>query len=175
MTLPDPDAMELLALCETLKGKAEAIADQIVDRWQEIARSEPWLALPPDIDFDHLPDLIRGLAGAALCTEFDRSLCEQVVRTAAQHGEHRDREGFPDDLIYREYHLLRRAMWERLRRDHGESAMAYLAAMRLDALSSLATAAALHGLHRHELTEKRPWSRVLQELLDDWPFPGHAR
>jgi hypothetical protein len=168
---PESSSMELLALCETLKGNAADVADRIIDRWQEIARSEPWLALPPDLDFDHLPDLIRELAGAALCTEFDRALCEGMVATAARHGEHRGREGFAEDLLYREYHLLRRAMAERMKRDHGESAVVYLATMRLDTLTSLSEAAALHGLHRERLEESRPWSRVVDELMDGWPLP----
>ena len=175
MTLPDADPIQLLTLGETLKGNADDIANQIVTRWQEIARVEPWLALPSDLDFDHLPTLIRQLAAAALCTEFDRGLCEQVARTAAEHGEYRAAEGFHDDLIYREYHLLGRAMWERMREDHGESAMAYLAAMRLDALTGLGTAAALYGLHRDRVTGTRSWAEVLEDLLDKWPLPSSGR
>lgn len=171
MHQPETDAMKLLTLCETLKAKAEDVTSQILRRWTEIAEAEPWLALPPDVDFDHLPELIRGLSGAALCTEFHRGLCEDVARIAALHGERRSREGFNDELVYREYHLLRRGMWERMKRDHGDSAIVFLATMRLDALTSLATAAALHGLHRDEVGEKRPWARVLEQLLDEWPLP----
>lgn len=34
---------------------------------------------PGCVDFDHLPELIRQLASAALCTEYDRELFEAVV------------------------------------------------------------------------------------------------
>lgn len=163
--------MDLLTICETMKGNAEDVAGAIVDRWRTIGASEPWHALPEDLDFDHLPTLIRDLAGAALCTEFDRALCRQVVETSSAHGTHRGEEGFGEALLYREYHLLRRALWEQMSAVHGQTATVHYATMRLDALISLANAASLHGLNRDDLQKQGRWPDVLDRLIDDWPLP----
>lgn len=162
--------MELLDLCETVKGNARAIAVQIVSRWREIADAEPWLALPPELDFDHLPELIRALAAAALCTEYERGLCRAAAGLAAEHGATRAEQGFGENLIHREYHLLRRALAERMKRDHGENATVYYATMRLDALVSVVAAAALYGFNRSAIDDAR-WPDILDDLLDDWPLP----
>ena len=164
--------MDLRVLCETMKANARAVATAIVEHWGTITESEPWHALPEDLDHDHLPDLIRALAGAALCTEFDRELCGEVVDVSAKHGRHRADEGFDDALIYREYHLLRRALWDHLKSEHGENATVFYATMRLDALVSLANAASLHGLNRDRLDADGRWPAALEELLADWPLPG---
>ena len=165
------EQMDLLALCETLKASAEEIATAIVDRWDEIARNEPWNALPPGLDNDHLPHLIRSLAGAALCTEFDRELCRKMVYDSATHGRHRGEEGLDDTLLYREYHHLRRALWQQMKEAHGENATVYYATMRIDALVSLANSAALYGLNWAVLHDEGRWPTVLEELLDEWPLP----
>ena len=163
--------MDLLALCESMKSNAEETTARILERWQEIGEAEPWHALPRGLDHDHLPILIRSLAGAALCTEFDRELCRNMVHDSAEHGEHRVEEGLDEALLYREYHLLRRALWQQMKKDHGENAQVYYATMRIDALISLANSAALHGMNRHRLEREGRWPQVLDELLDEWPLP----
>jgi hypothetical protein len=164
--------MDLLAICESMKANADEVARAIVDRWLEIIEAEPWQRLPEGLDFNHLPRLIRDLAGAALCTEFDRGMCATLVRTSAQHGQHRAEEGLGEELIFREYHLLRRALWRQMKADHGENATVYYATMRVDALVSLASSAALHGMNRDALIEQGVWPQVLDDLLDDWPLPA---
>lgn len=162
--------MDLPTLCQTLTAHAHSIAARVVRRWEEIAGAEPWLALPADLDFDHLPDLIRALAAAALCTEYDHTLCREAMEAAAGHGAHRAKQGFGENLIHREYHLLRRALAFSMKDEHGESAAVYYATMRLDALMSLMSAAALHGLHRQAFDDEGRWPAVLDELLDGWPL-----
>lgn len=164
--------MNLEKLCDQITNEAEPIARLIIERWDYIARNEPWLALPRDLDFDHLPDLVRRMAEAALCTDFDRQRCRDLIASAAAHGEHRAREGFEETLIYREYHLLRRALWHRMKAQEGENANVYYASMRLDTISTLATSGALHGLHREELERQGRWPDVLEEIMTEWPVPG---
>lgn len=162
---------DFLALCETIKANAESVVTAVIDRWDVIAEGEPWQALPADLDHDHLPELIRSLASAGLCTEFDRELCRSMVHDSAEHGKYRAQEGMSDSLLYREYHLLRRALWEHMKGEHGETATVYYATMRLDALISLANSAALHGLNWETLNRDGRWPQVLDELLDEWPLP----
>ena len=164
--------MDLLAICESVKASADEITSSVLDRWRQIGDAEPWHRLPADLDFDHLPKMIRDLAGAALCTEFDRGMCARLVRTAAEHGEHRAEQGLEEELLYREYHLLRRALWDQMKGDYGQNATVFYATMRVDTLTSLANAAALHGLNRPILEEKGVWPDVLSDLLDDWPLPA---
>jgi hypothetical protein len=163
--------MELKDLGITLQENARDTSDQIIRRWREIADAEPWLALPPNLSFDHLPQLIRGMANAALCSDFSREACAEVAATAADHGHYRAGEGFDENLIYREYHLLRRAFADRLQEDHGRGAFVFMATMRLDSIGSLCQAAALHGLHRGPSIQDGRDSEVLRDLLDRWPLP----
>lgn len=162
---------DLHTLCETIKASAETVVTAVIDRWDVIAEGEPWQALPPDLDHDHLPQLIRSLASAGLCTEFDRDLCRSMVHDSAEHGKHRAQQGMRDTLLYREYQLLRRALWRHMKEEHGETATVYYATMRLDALISLANSAALHGLNWATLERDGRWPHVLDELLDEWPLP----
>ena len=161
---------ELKRLCEKIGREAADITDQILHRWTEISANEPWLALPEDLDFDHLPELIQRMAGAALCTDFEREPCRALLATAATHGEHRARQGFEETLIYREYHLLRRALWTRMTEEGGEHADAYYASMRMDTISTLATAGAIHGMHREELEAQGRWPDILEEIMTEWPL-----
>lgn len=161
----------LLALCDSLKDNADEVATDIVARWDEIAKGEPWHALPAGLDNDHLPDLVRSLADAALCTEFDQALCRAMVQDSAVHGKHRAEEGMSDTLLYREYHLLRRALWQQMKEHHGETSTVYYATMRIDALVSLANSAALYGMNWEALEEDGRWPHVLDELLQEWPLP----
>lgn len=163
--------MDLLTICQSLKASATEATAVLIKRWDEIGENEPWLALPEDLDFDHLPELIRALAGAALCTEFDRDACRRAIELAAVHGEHRAEQGFGDDLIQREYHLLRRALSRWIQDEHGEDSRSYYAAMRIDALISLVGAGALHGVHRSKLEEEGRWPDILEDLLANWPLP----
>ncbi len=163
--------MDLLTLCESMKANAETVATAVIDHWESIAEGEPWQALPPDLDHNHLPQLVRSLAAAGLCTDFDRELCRSMVHDSAEHGRHRAAEGLEDALLYREYHLLRRALWQHMKKDHGETATVYYATMRIDALISLANSAALYGLNWKTLEAEGRWPDVLDELLDEWPLP----
>lgn len=162
---------DLQPLCESLKANSEEVAAAIVDRWAVIAEGEPWQSLPPGLGHDHLPRLVESLAEAALCTDFDRERCRKMVHDSAEHGKHRGQEGLDDSLLYREYHLLRRALWQQMKEDHGETATVYYATMRIDALVSLANSAALYGLNWAALDKEGRWPHVLDELLDDWPLP----
>lgn len=166
--------MDLLTLCESIKSNADTITARVLDHWATIAEAEPWHELPGDLDHDHLPHLLRSLAGAGLCTEFDREMCREVVQHSATHGRHRAEEGLDDTLLYREYHLLRRALWKQVKIDHGESAAVFYATMRLDALIGLASSAALHGMNWAALDAEGRWPQVLDELLDEWPLPNES-
>lgn len=163
--------MDLRTLCQRTRSEARTITDLIIDRWSQIASSEPWLSLPEDLDHDHLPELIELLADAALCTDFEPRRCHEVARVAAEHGHHRARQGFAENLIHREYHLLRRALAERLSAVEGERSIVYLGVMRMDAVASLAGSAALHGLYRERLEEEGRWPDAVDELVEDWPLP----
>lgn len=165
--------MDFIALCEMIKERAEDISAAVLDRWVVISGAEQWLSLPDGLDYDHLPQLIRQLAAASLCTEYDRTLCEHVVQTAVLHGVHRADQGFGENLIHREYHLMRRALAREMTAEHGETADTYYANMRIDALISVAASAALRGVHQpDELDDGDRRREVASEILDAWPIPG---
>ena len=150
---------------------AEDLAAGIVAEWRVIGRDEVWLALPENMDFDHLPDVLRALARATFVSELDRGLAREVTAASAKHGSDRQEQGFQESYLYTEYMLLRRSMWE-LFREHLAPPEAYDAIVRVDALISLSTLACLRGFHRSTYEERGDWPATLERLLDEWPLVG---
>jgi hypothetical protein len=148
---------------------------EIVDRWVHAAEEEPWFSTPREEMIDELPVVIRRLADVALLKPDSEAFHREKVRAAARHGEERRTQGFPTEVIFREYHFLRVALWrylnERVQDDHSRLE----AITRIDMAISIASRASLYGHHRPELEQAGDWpERVEQlsaesELLARWP------
>lgn len=154
-----------------IQQSAGTLAKQVLEDWREVGRKERWLALPESITFDSLPEVLQAVAAAALVTPFDAAACRVLVGFAAEHGETRQREGFPERLIYTEYQLLRRSLWEFVRERIGADA-APGAIMQVDAVLSLGTLASLRGYHRPTYEARNAWPRTLDDLAKEWPLFG---
>lgn len=147
----------------------DPLAKRIVDEWREIGANEVWHGLPPNMEFDHLPEVIAALANTALAGNFERTAVEQSLRLSAVHGEHRQTEGFPEQFVYTEYHLLRRSMWHFL----GETVApddAARSVSRIDVGITLATMAALRGYHRSTFEKRGDWPAALYRVLEEMPI-----
>lgn len=156
-------------LLKLILDNAESIAEEIVEEWREIGRDEVWLSLPPNMDFDHLPEVLRALARATFAPEVDRSLARQLTGESAKHGSDRHEQGFQESYLYTEYMLLRRSTWE-LFQEHLKAREAYGAIVRADALISLSTLACLRGFHRVTYEERGDWPATLDRLVGEWPL-----
>ncbi len=135
--------------------------------WDAIAASAAWLDVPQPMDEDGLSDLIRLLAEAARDRERgEEGASKALIRAALIHGRERRGNGFSEDLLFREYHLLRRGLWERLREVGPRDAAD--AILRIDAEITMATAASLHGFH----TEGTPTvdEELVEQLASRWSF-----
>src|SRR4051794_12354857 len=114
-------------LCSFMREQSDMLATSMVTEWSEMNEREPWFAVPRDIDCDHLPQMIVCLTETALCTFFDEEKRHALVRAAAQHGEDRHAQQFPEAVMNREYALLRRSLWQLLKSrlaDRGDAATA---------------------------------------------------
>jgi hypothetical protein len=157
-------------VAQWIRANKDPLAKRLVDEWREIGANEVWHGLPPSMGFDHLPDVIAGLAETALAGDFERAAVEESLRLSAVHGEHRQIEGFPEQFIYTEYHLLRRSMWHFL----GETVApddAARSVSRIDVAITLATMAALRGFHKSTFEERGDWPAALYRVLDEMPIP----
>ncbi|HET9982555.1 MAG TPA: hypothetical protein VFQ38_03175 [Longimicrobiales bacterium] len=154
-----------------IQESAATLAKQVLEDWREVGRKEKWLALPESITYDSLPEVLQAIAAVALVTPFTAAACRTLVGFAAEHGETRQREGFPESLIYTEYQLLRRSLWEFVH-DRIEPEAAVDAIMRVDAVLSLGTLASLRGFHRPTYEARNAWPRTLDELAKEWPLFG---
>ena len=152
---------------QTIAKSLEEHPDEVLGEWHKLTRQEPWLALPEVASLNHLPEVIRGLAAAALVAPGDREALAEKIWAAAQHGQDRLEQGFPEHLIHTEYHLLRRSLWRFIERNHGQSLQHYEAIARLDAATTLATAAALLGYHRAALEKRGDWPAAVERLIAD--------
>ena len=156
-------------LLKRILAGAEDLAAEMVAEWREVGEDEVWLALPQNMDFDHLPDVLRALARATFVSRVDRDLARKVTDESAKHGSDRQEQGFQESYLYTEYTLLRRSTWE-LFQEHLAAGEAYEAIVRADALISLSTLACLRGFHRSTFVERGDWPATLDRLVDEWPL-----
>lgn len=147
---------------------APALAVGVVSDWDTLATNSPWLNVPQPLDEDGLAELIRLLAEAARERESGsrKGASRQLIRAALRHGRERRDDGFSEDLLFREYHLLRRGLWERLS-DIGPDE-AGEAILRIDAEITMATAASMHGFHTEGAPEPDP--ELVEMLTQRWSF-----
>lgn len=140
-----------------------AHVDRVVDRWEALARTEPWFVLPRDDRRDHLPDLVQAVARAALLSG-QRNRRADVVGAAVLHGSTRRQAGCPESAIPLELHLLRRAITRELIDSAPPTEAVYTAIRAVDEYISIATNASLWGYFRAELEAQGIWENSVQKL-----------
>lgn len=153
---------------EAMEERAAALATRIAETWTERSVEVLGAPLPKELDLDSLPELIRMLARAAYSGPGDAAP-EELVRIAIKHGVDRRASGYADNIIFREYHLLRRYLWDELRKsDQGQDAVVG-AILRIDAAMTTATAASAHGFHLED--KEIDQERLVKRLVKEWAMP----
>lgn len=151
-----------------LEQNADAVARKVVAAWQTRAEEVLGEKLPPELDLDSLPDLIRTLAAAAPEGP-EHPAASDMIRTAIEHGKHRRREGYDDAILFREYHLLRRFLWDELK-ESGVSQDALVGAiLHIDAAMTAATSGSIHGFHL--VDHPADQEALVRRLVADWNVP----
>jgi len=156
---------------ERLKGIGHRIIEevpQILEAWERLPKEEPWYSLPREYLLDHLPEVIRRVVHAALIEPGSREALKKVVEGGAENGRHRLDVGFPDTVLFTEYHLLRIALWEHLRNYYASDANQTEAILRIESVSTVAMMAALRGYHREVFESRDEWPETLEGLTDEW-------
>jgi hypothetical protein len=157
-------------ICDRVKaGVGEILAD-----WDGLVREEPWFSLPADQRIDDLPEVVIGLAEAALCVPAVEEKTRQNVEAAVEHGENRRRHGIPEHLILTEYSLLRRAIWRFLVRHFHPSDLLTEAMLRLDTAIGVASNAAMWGYHREEIEAIGNWDESVERIIRTSPLLAHS-
>lgn len=118
----------------------------IVDRVKQAMNRDPWTTLPESQRLDHLPALVDTLLPIAFERTDDGARRDELLELARRHGMDRRYQGFEEELILREYYLLRSEACNGLRTFHSERALESVIP-QLDAAISEATLASLRGLH----------------------------
>lgn len=151
-----------------LEQNADGIAAKVAALWHERAQQVLDERLPLELDLDHLPEVIRRLAAAATAGAADRA-AEQLIRSGIEHGKHRREAGYSGAIIFREYHVLRRFLWDELK-GSGEPQDAIVGAiLHIDAAMTTATAASIHGFHL--LDRPMDEDALVQRLVNEWTTP----
>jgi hypothetical protein len=159
---------------QTIIDDAPAVVTRVLDRWKAVSVDEPWWDME-HVDADHLHELVRVTAEAALDEEPDEDTVRRFVLTARDHGRDRREDGHRDTVVHHEFVLLRRALWADIKEQHGVSAASHGAMTRLAVALSHAEIASLHGYHELDLprdSAARAPERLVQEWLRlraDWP------
>lgn len=148
-------------LCEHIKANV----DTIISLWNLTAAEEPWTLLPEHDRLNYLPRVLVQLAESVLCAEPDVESVRALVEAGLTHGEHRAMLGLPDQVIFAEYDLLRRALWRFLSPEEPPTERAGRAILRIDAAISLATRASIVGLHRRQIEARGDWPGIVDRLV----------
>jgi hypothetical protein len=156
-------------LARQLRENRDDIVQATLAEWNAIGNREPWLALPPKLDQNHLPGLLDKLVDATLSEAYEHAARRAFVRAAAQHGEDRLRDGFDEKLLFTEYHLLRHSISSYLRCCGFERRVVLDALIRIDTALTIATSASLRGMHRDAFEAAGSWESSLDALIAEWP------
>ncbi len=155
-------------ICREMRAANGPIVDGVLERWDTIRKAEHWLELPDELSHDHLPDLVAAVIEAAVCTEFAEAPLRAVVMAAAEHGDQRRAAGFAEGLIFREYYLLRSALWTVLEARWGAEPGVFDVLARVDSSITAATGGSLRGFHREELEARGEWPESLDAVVREW-------
>jgi hypothetical protein len=148
---------------DRMVAQADEIARRITVLWSGLSSDEPWLSRYANITQDHLPDMVRALATAALIRPGSREAGKALVRAARDHGATRRVEGHSEVTIPGEYLLLRRALRPIIAELAREPALLTSVVAHIELGIGLAEAGALHGYYGDDAGARPPDS-------DDAPF-----
>lgn len=157
---------DTMPLAEKIAEVAAELAEGVAHDWNAEAAKSPHLEIPKPVDANRLADLIVLLTKAA---EERRSGdygpdFREMIRAAIRHGRDRRDDGFSEDLLLAEYHLLRRAVWEHLKSISPLGAAETI--LRIDAEITVATSASLHGFQAVEEEEED----LVEGIATRWSF-----
>jgi len=143
--------------------------DVVMKRWRHAVATEPGLMGARDLDVDSLPELV----GTALDVLEERpdqeSSRRNLLKWALEHGRHRICEGVPDDMLFKEYHVLRYALWNTIRERHGTNRVTSSVITQLDAVPSVASRASLRGYYLEHFDSGGV--DMAENLLEEGPWP----
>ena len=145
--------------------------DEVLALWREITSKEPWLQQPESADLNHVPAMLLALVDTALLEpeSFEKRL--SLVNNAAEHGQQRREQCFPESVLLLEHHVLRRALGGHITRTAGGALVAFEAITRVELTVTLGSTASVRGYHRPELEEKGEWPQAVEQLAREWLPP----
>lgn len=158
--------MEQKQICDALRENLP----EIVRRWSALTEDLPWGDLTPEERTEHVPEVILGLARAAICAPGDAESHSEKIWKSAAHGESRRARGLPETTLLAEYSLLRQAIWSYIRDLDTRPERALEAITRMDLAMTLATQAAMHGYNRQEMERLGLWPKKIEQLTRASPL-----
>ena len=147
-------------LCTVLSGRIP----EMVARWGQLVDREPWSRLSATDLVDDLPNFLKNLFDATICSKPGLGDPAPMIDAASRHGEQRRRLGIDYDRVMEESALLRRAVWEFAQAHRDE----YHEMVRVDSALTVALMASLHGYAKPELEERGEWDSTLSRLIREW-------
>lgn len=147
-------------------ARLESSIPEIVLEFQRLTDAPPWSNLSDPEWHDHLPPLLSATFEAAIC-EGGHAARRRTIELSTKHGSTRRRQGFSPEEMLNEYYLLRNATWAFIHTDV-EHHDAVRGIIRLDAALSVATLGSLAGFHREDYERVGKWSRIVDDLVQDW-------
>ncbi len=147
-------------------ASAPALAAGVVQDWGSVAELSPNLNVPRPVDEDGLEELIRCLGEAADAKKAGgNEPARALVRAALHHGRERRADGFTPDMVLYEYHLVRRVLWNELKKIDPDLAPETI--LRVDAEITTATSASLQGYY---IPSSDADDEIVDRVVSTWPI-----
>lgn len=145
---------------------------EILRQFDSLTGEEPWIMLPREYRTDELGQVLARAADLSLESPGDPEACLRMLRSAAQHGEQRLKQGFSELLLFQEHHLLWQSTWNYVQHRFSGTRIAMNAVMRIDTALALASKASLRGYHRPMYEELGRWPEIVDKLASEWRPPA---
>lgn len=140
-------------------------ADDVLARWADLVKEEPWFSLPPEHRQSNLREVLLAIADAMVAGA-DRAALRGLVLAGAQHGSNRRAQDVPEMLLPTELHLLRQALWRFLHEDLTADGATYDVMLIIDGRITLALNAGMWGYYRDEVEAHESWDAAVERLID---------
>ena len=92
-----------------------------------------------------------------------------ILQVALEHGKDRRHAGYADGVIFREYHLLRRFLWDELKQVGASQQAIVGAILHIDTAMTAATSGSIHGYYL--IDRPTDEDELVKRLVDDWNMP----
>lgn len=153
------------AICANLRASLPDVLEELKETISDLS-----IDVPTDRHLAALPEVVVGMVEASVSDPQDVALHRACIEVAANHGEWRRRQNCPEDVLHREYAVVRETLNRHVARQELPQKRITEALIRIDMAATVATLASIRGFHRLELEQTGRWEGSLDRIARASPL-----